>query len=244
MALLLARGCDPNAVGGYYKTALQAASSHGHTETMALLLENGADVNAQTDEDGVVPLSHQSLDIKNGYTQRLLQVTGSEAWTKAPQENEHLIKNLLKERKLLARTAGPKDPLQLPSMSPEKRLAQKTLASPGLKDRFHCNALQAASAHGHDRAVRLLLDAGADPHARGGFYWHALHAASTQGHTSVVTQLRRSTALTKQSRPCSTLELLRKPELVCSLPLSWVLRHEDIIRSSDNRRHRSAHAQY
>lgn len=194
VALLLERGCDPNTVGGYYKTALQAASSHGHTETLALLLENGADVNAQVDDDDGVPLLRQSLDIESDYTQRLMQVTGSEAWTKTHQEDEHLIRGLLKERQLLNRTVGPKDPLQLPSTLLERRLAQKTLAGPGLKDRFHSNALQAASAHGHDRAVRLLLDAGADPHAGGGFYWHALHAASAQGHTCVARQLLESGA--------------------------------------------------
>jgi ankyrin repeat protein len=185
VSLLLERSCDPNAVGGYYKTALQAASSHGHTETLALLLENGADVNAQVDEDDGLPFSRQSLDIESDYTQRLMQVTGSETRTTAHHEDERLIRGLLNERQLLARTAGPKDPLQLPSTHLERRLAQKTLAGPGLKDRFHSNALPAASAHGHDGVVRLLLDAGADPHAGGGFYWHALHAASAPGHTSV-----------------------------------------------------------
>ncbi|KAJ7833979.1 ankyrin repeat-containing domain protein [Mycena olivaceomarginata] len=47
VALLLAKGADPNAQGGEYGTALQAASYGGHTKTVALLLDKGADPKAQ-----------------------------------------------------------------------------------------------------------------------------------------------------------------------------------------------------
>ncbi|KAB8234140.1 uncharacterized protein BDW43DRAFT_64210 [Aspergillus alliaceus] len=45
--LLLERGADVNAQGGYYGHALQAASKQGHKEIVQILLEKGADVNAQ-----------------------------------------------------------------------------------------------------------------------------------------------------------------------------------------------------
>jgi hypothetical protein len=51
-ALLIERGADVNAQGGWYGTALQAASLYGHTEVATLLIERGADVNAQGGQFG------------------------------------------------------------------------------------------------------------------------------------------------------------------------------------------------
>jgi ankyrin repeat protein len=59
------------------------------------------------------------------------------------------------------------------------------------------NALQAASFKGHDKIVRMLIDAGADvnahnalnpvgPETRAGEYGNALQAASVRGHDKVV----------------------------------------------------------
>ncbi|KAL1984494.1 hypothetical protein VTN96DRAFT_9093 [Rasamsonia emersonii] len=45
--VLLEKGADVNAQGGYYGNALQAALARGYKEIMAMLLEKGADVNAQ-----------------------------------------------------------------------------------------------------------------------------------------------------------------------------------------------------
>ncbi|KFZ15421.1 hypothetical protein V502_05625 [Pseudogymnoascus sp. VKM F-4520 (FW-2644)] len=51
---------------------------------------------------------------------------------------------------------------------------------------FYGNALQAASAGGHEQVVKLLLDKSADVNAQGGFYGNALQAASDEGHKQVV----------------------------------------------------------
>jgi len=45
--LLLDKGANVNAQGGYYGNALQAASYHGYEAIMKLLLDKGANVNAQ-----------------------------------------------------------------------------------------------------------------------------------------------------------------------------------------------------
>jgi ankyrin repeat protein len=47
VTLLLEKGADVNAQGGYFGNALQAASSGGHDSVVTLLLDKGADVNAQ-----------------------------------------------------------------------------------------------------------------------------------------------------------------------------------------------------
>ena len=51
------------------------------------------------------------------------------------------------------------------------------------------NALQAASAQGHDKIVALLLDKGADVNAEGEVYGNALQAASAAGHDKIVALL-------------------------------------------------------
>ncbi|MCJ1470198.1 hypothetical protein MMC07_008843, partial [Pseudocyphellaria aurata] len=47
VGLLLDKGADVNAQGGYYGNALQAASWRGHQQIVELLLDKGADANLQ-----------------------------------------------------------------------------------------------------------------------------------------------------------------------------------------------------
>ncbi|KAJ7850396.1 ankyrin repeat-containing domain protein [Mycena olivaceomarginata] len=45
--LLIENGADPNAKGGPYGNALQAASENGHETVVRVLLDHGADVNGE-----------------------------------------------------------------------------------------------------------------------------------------------------------------------------------------------------
>ena len=45
--IILDKGVDVNAQGGYYGNALQAALAKGHDQIVQMLLAKGADVNAQ-----------------------------------------------------------------------------------------------------------------------------------------------------------------------------------------------------
>jgi hypothetical protein len=56
------------------------------------------------------------------------------------------------------------------------------------------NALQAASAGGHEAVVALLLEKGADVNAQGGAYGNALQAASAGGHKAIVALLLKKGA--------------------------------------------------
>jgi ankyrin repeat protein len=55
----------------------------------------------------------------------------------------------------------------------------------------YSNALQAASAGGHNNIFQWLLEAGADVNAQGGWYGNALQAASYGGHDAIVQPTRR-----------------------------------------------------
>ena len=45
--MLLDKGADVNAQGGYYNNALQAALFKGHDQVIQMLLDKGADINTR-----------------------------------------------------------------------------------------------------------------------------------------------------------------------------------------------------
>jgi ankyrin repeat protein len=50
--MLLDKGAEVNAQGGFYGNALYAALAGGHEQVVKMLLDKGADVNAQDGEYG------------------------------------------------------------------------------------------------------------------------------------------------------------------------------------------------
>ncbi|KAI2479376.1 fibronectin type 3 and ankyrin repeat domain protein 1 [Pyrenophora tritici-repentis] len=71
-----------------------------------------------------------------------------------------------------------------------ERSLERTLLDKGInvnaQGRGYGNALQAASAQGHEQVVKALLDAGAEVNAQGGYYGNALHAAAYFGESAVL----------------------------------------------------------
>jgi ankyrin repeat protein len=167
--IVLEKGAEVNAQGGFYGNALQAASERGHEEVVALLLENGADVNAQGGhfgnalqaasegghEEVVALLVEKGSDVnaQGGYFGNALQA--------ASASRHEAVMALLVEKGVDVNAEGG----------------------------YFGNALQAASARGYEAAVLLLLENGADVNAEGGMFGNALQAASLGGHKAVVALL-------------------------------------------------------
>jgi ankyrin repeat protein len=175
--LLLSKGADVNAQGGYcYGNALQAASVNGHTAIVELLLRKGADVNAQEGYHG---------NAQEGYHGNALQAASIYGYTETVElllskgadvniEGGYYYGNALQAASFNGYTAI------------VELLLSKGADVNAQGGYFYGNALQAASTKGHTTTVELLLSKGADVNARGGHYGNALQAASAEGHTAIV----------------------------------------------------------
>jgi hypothetical protein len=145
--LLLDKGADVNAQGGFYGNALQAASSGGYEEVVRLLLDKGADVNAEGGHFG-------------------------NALHSASYRGHEAVVRLLLERRADVNVQGGRwgNALQAASSEGHEAVVRLLLdkgADVNPQGEDLGNALQAASYRGHEAVVRLLLDKGADVNAQG-----------------------------------------------------------------------------
>ncbi|KAL8699990.1 MAG: hypothetical protein Q9201_005685 [Fulgogasparrea decipioides] len=173
--MLLDKGADVNAQGGYFGNALQAAAERGHNEVVQLLLDKGADVNAQ-----------------GGFHGNALQAAAYRGHNKVVQ----LL--LDKGADVNAQGGFHGNALQAAAEGGHNEVVQLLLdkgADVNAQGGFCGNALQAAARYGHNKLVQLLLDKGADVNAQGGFYGNALQAAATLGHNEVVQLLLKHGAI-------------------------------------------------
>ncbi|KAJ5712190.1 hypothetical protein N7493_008658 [Penicillium malachiteum] len=164
--LLVEKGAEINAQGGFYGNALQAASSEGHDKVVQLLVEKGAEINAQGGRYG-----------------NALQAASYRGHDKVVQ--------LLVEKgaEINAQDEGYGNALQAASSEGHDKVVQLLVekgAEINAQGGRYGNALQAASSEGHDKVVQLLVEKGAEINAQGGRYGNALHAASSEGHDEVV----------------------------------------------------------
>ncbi|PZD28104.1 multiple ankyrin repeat protein single kh domain protein, partial [Pyrenophora tritici-repentis] len=144
---------------------LYYAANLGLGTITRLLLEQGADVNAQ-----------------GGVYGNALQAASAGG-------HEQVVKMLLdKGADVNAQGGEYGNALQAASAKGQEQVV-KMLLDKGANGGFYGNALQAASARGYEQVVKMLLDKGADVNAQDGEYGNALRAASYGGHEQVVKML-------------------------------------------------------
>ena len=164
--LLVDKGADVNGVGGYYGTALQAASQSGCEALVRLLVDKGADINESGGYYGNALLAacsrgHEAIV-------RLLLDRGAEV---NAREKYH-------GNALHAACAGGHEAIVI--------LLLERGAKVNMFGGWQGYALRAACWEGHTTIVRLLLDRGAEVNVQGGAHWNALYTACLMGQKEVV----------------------------------------------------------
>jgi len=202
--LLLDKGADVNAQGGYYGNTLQAAAAEGHDKIVQTLLDKGADVNAQSGHYGNA-LQAASAEGHDKIVQTLLDKGadvnaqggeyGNALYAASAEGRDKIVQTLLdKGADVNAQGVHYGNALQAASAEGHDKIVQTLLdkgADVNAQSGHYGNALQAASADGHDKIVQTLLDKGADVNAQGGEYGNALYAASAEGRDKIVQTLLR-----------------------------------------------------
>lgn len=160
-----------NAQGGCHGNALQAASVRGHERTVQLLLEIGADVNAQDNSRFGTALQAASARGHETTVQLLLE---NGADISAEGSGDH-AKNAL-----VAASEGGHEKIVL--------LLLEKGADINAQSNGCCfqSALQAASAGGHEKTVQLLLEKEADINMIGLHGRTALSLAAGKANVAVV----------------------------------------------------------
>ncbi|KAJ7443994.1 ankyrin repeat domain-containing protein [Mycena latifolia] len=200
MAQLLVKkyGANVNCQGGFYGTALQAASGWGHESVARFLIEKGADVNAEGGHYGTALQAascrgHESVaqfliekgadvNAEGGYYGTALQAASAGGHESVAQ---FLIEN---GADVNAQGGEYGRALQAASAEGHESVAQFLIekgADVNAVGGEYGTALQAASEEGHELVARFLIENGADVNAVGGYYETALQAASAGGHESV-----------------------------------------------------------
>ena len=152
-----------------YGIVLHAASLGGHKSIVQMLLDKGAEVNAQGGRYG-------------------------NALQAASEGGHATVVQILLDKGAEVNAQGGRygNALQAASEGGHATVVQILLdkgAEVNAQGGCYGNALQAASEGGHATVVQILLDKGAEVNAQGGFYSNALQAASEGGYETVVQML-------------------------------------------------------
>ena len=193
--------------------ALRAVSYKGHERIVQLLLDAGAEVNAQGWRCGRVVREYGNALLAASYKghERIVQLlldagaeVNAQGWRcgeperlygnalqAASDEGHERIVQLLLDAGAEVNAQGGLcgSALQAASCKGHERIVQLLLdagAEANAQGERHSNALEGAVLSGNEEVVRILLAAGADINAQGGYYGNALQAAAVRGRKEVV----------------------------------------------------------
>jgi tetratricopeptide (TPR) repeat protein len=170
--MLLEKGADVNAEGGFYGYALQAASAKGYEKIVQMLLDKNADVNAQ---GGGFGSALQAVSATGHYNiVQMLLDRGADVNAHGGEYGNALQ----------AAIVGGNEEIILSLLD-----AGADVSAQGGK---YGSALYAALYGDYDKAMQTLLDRGASVNAQGGEYNNALQSASCGSHDKIVQMLSDS----------------------------------------------------
>ena len=194
--MLLDKGGDVNTVGGYYGSPLRAAAKHGHRMTTLLLLDRGADLEAEDTnsggtalwlaadsghEDVVCVLLQAGANIEAGTNSR----GGTALYAAASNRHEGVVRLLLKNSaNVNAETSFNKTGLRAAAINGDKSMISLLLdhkADIETRDEFGETPLIRAAVNGKADAISLLLDKGANIAVRDNRGQNALSWAACYG---------------------------------------------------------------
>ncbi|KAJ6126271.1 hypothetical protein N7471_010764 [Penicillium samsonianum] len=200
--MLLERGADVNAQGGFYGNAFQAACAGGHDKIAQMLLERGADVNAQGGSYGnafqaACARGHDKIAqmlLERGADVNAQGGSYGNALQAACDRGHDKIAQMLLERGADVNAQGGRygNAFQAACAGGHDKIAQMLLeqgADVNAQGGVYGNALQVACARVNDKIAQTLLERGADVNAQGGEYGNALQAACARGHNKITQML-------------------------------------------------------
>lgn len=196
--ILLEHGVDAEANGR--NEALFLAAGEGHATTVQMLLDNGAEVDAQdwlgsTAMDFAAPGGYEK-------TVRVLLQHGARLDLRDKQENSVLhwavpheaMVGLLLEHGADANAQNERQqtPLSWVARDGPITVAKMLLENGGdlsITDKFGCTALHGAALGDREDILRLLLDHGANPCTKDKDGWTAMHVAALRHNTELIAVL-------------------------------------------------------
>ncbi|KAJ5660885.1 uncharacterized protein N7484_000257 [Penicillium longicatenatum] len=200
--LLAAQKYHINSADDTGTNSLIWASQNGHDQVVQMLLEHGADVNAQGGIYG-----NALYVVSSGGHDQIVQMLlehragvnaqggryGNALYVASCEGHDHIVQRLLEHGADVNAQGGEDgDALYAASSRGHDQIVQMLLehgADVNAEGSRFGNALHVASCEGHDQIVQMLLEHGADVNAQGSLYRNALYVASCEGHDQIVQML-------------------------------------------------------